>query len=260
MKKLIWILPVTYLLLSSCGEYKKITYLQTTHPEKDTIYKPNLTLYKLQPADILYINVLSIDKNVSELFNASGTSSNSQSSMVGGGNMYFSGYSIDKNGFIHLPVIGDVQVGGITVDMATENIQKIAVQYIKDARVELKLVSFKITMLGEIGHPGQITIFNDRASILEAIALGGEVTYYGNRKNILIVRSAEGGMRTFRIDLTKRELLRSEKFYVQPNDVIYVEPLRYTAFRIRFTDYSSYLTLITTLITTYILINQITKK
>jgi polysaccharide export outer membrane protein len=259
MKKLIWILPVTYLLLSSCGEYKKITYLQATLPEKDTIYKPDFTLYKLQPSDLLYITVLSIDKNVSELFNTNGSSSGSQPSVAGGGNMYFSGYSIDKNGFIHLPVIGDVQVGGITVDKATENIQKLADQYIKDARVELKLVSFKITMLGEIGHPGQITIFNDRATILEAIALGGEITYYGNRKNILIVRSAEGGMRTFRIDLTKKELLRSEKFYVQPNDVIYVEPLKYTAFRIRLTDYTSFLTLLTTLITTYILIYQITK-
>ena len=146
MKKLIWIVSVTYLLLTSCGEYKKITYLQAKRGEKDTVYKPNLTLYKLQPADILYVNVLSIDKNVSELFNSNGTSGNSQSSMgISGGNMYFTGYSIDKNGFIHLPVIGDVLVGGNTVDKATEDIQKIAVQYIKDARVELKLVSFKIT-------------------------------------------------------------------------------------------------------------------
>ncbi len=260
MKRFFWIISIICLIVSSCGQYKKITYLQTPKPEKDTIYKPDFTLYKLQPADILYINVLSIDKNVTELFNSNLTNNSSQTSLgSSGGSMYFTGYSIDKNGYIHLPVIGDVNIAGLTVYEATSNIQKIASQYIKDARIELKLVSFKITMLGEIGHPGQVTIYNDRANILEAIALGGDVSYYGNRKNILVVRSAEGGMRTFRIDLTNRELLGSKKFYVQPNDVIYVEPLKFTAFRIRLTDYTTLLTLFTTVITTYLLLYQITR-
>lgn len=250
------------MILWSCGQYKKITYLQTPKPERDTVYMPYLTLYKLQPADILYVNVLSIDKNVSELFNSNNTSMNSQSTGMagGGGNMYFMGYSIDKNGFIHLPVIGDVHVAGITVEQATKDIQKIAEIYIKDARIELKLISFKITLLGEINHPGVVTIFNDKANILEAIALGGDVSYYGNRRNILVVRATEGGgERTFRLDLTKRELLKSDKFYVQPNDVIYVEPLKSTVLRLRLTDYTSVLTLFTTLITTYLLLYQITK-
>ncbi len=260
MKKISFIILVLLIILSSCENYKRITYLQTPYPEKDTVYKPNLILYKLQPADILYVNVLSIDKNVTELFNSNSGGTNSQSMGTSGGGMYFMGYSIDKNGMIHLPVIGDVQVGGLSIDQAKKDIQKIAEIYIKDARIELKLVSFKITMLGEINHPGQVTIFNDKANILEAIALGGDVSYYGNRKKILVIRATEGGgVKTFRIDLTNRDLLKSDQFYVQPNDILYVEPLKSTAFRMRLTDYTTLLTLLTTVITTFLLIYELIK-
>src|SRR5208337_5225574 len=137
MKNIGWIFIIWMLLLGGCEGYKKITYLQTPQPEKDTVYKPGLILYRLQPADILYVNVLSIDKNVTELFNNnSGGSGNSQSmggTSGGGGSMYFMGYSIDKNGFIHLPVIGDVHVAGLTLEQANKDIQKLAELYIKDA-------------------------------------------------------------------------------------------------------------------------------
>ena len=254
MKNIVCFFLVGLLFLCSCGSYKRFTYLQASVPEKDTIYKPRLTLYKLQPADILLVNVLSIDKKVTELFNANSSGAGSQSmGMSSGGSMYFSGYSIDQIGFIHLPVIGDVHVGGLTVEQATKDIQTVAEIYVKDARVEIKLVSFKITMLGEVNHAGQINVFNDKANILEVIGMGGDLSYYGNRKKILVVRETESGLKTFRIDLTKRELLKSDMYYVQPNDIIYVEPLKSTAFRIRLSDFTMYLSLFTTTVTTIFL-------
>lgn len=252
---------LSLILLASCGQYRKVVYLQTNRPEKDSIFSPAFIQYKLQPADILHIKVGSIDHNVSDLFNndSPSNSSNTASSGMAGGGMYLTGYSIDGKGQIHLPVIGDVDVAGLTVEEATNKISKLAISFIKDAHVEVKLVSFKISVLGEVNHPGQITIFNDKATILEAIALSGDLSYYGNRKNLLIIRNEKKGLRTINVDLTKRELLNSDQYFLQPNDVVYIEPLRSTVFRIKLTDYSVFLTLITSSVTLLFLIMQATK-
>lgn len=261
MKRFVWLFLIMLMVLTGCGQYKRFTYLQPAIPERDTLYTPAFKQYKLQPADILHVRVMSIDKNVNELFNTDASSLNS--SAMGGmatGGMYLSGHSIDSNGLIHLPVIGDVLVAGLTLEEATSKLQALAIDYIKDAHVEIKLVSFKISMLGEVNHPGQITIFNDKANILEALSLCGDLSYYGNRKNILIVRNVRGGLKTIKINLTDRALLKSDQYYLQPNDVLYVEPLRTTVFRLRVADYSVLLTLLTSTITAIFLITQATKK
>jgi polysaccharide biosynthesis/export protein len=257
MKKYTWFF-VIITLLCSCNSYKRFTYLQPNKPSIDTIYKPAFTLYKLQPGDLLYINVLSLDKNVTELFNSVSTGT-SPTLGTGGQGMFLIGHSIDKDGFIQLPVLGSIHVAALGIDDATKLIQSLAVTYIKDAKVEVKLVSFKISLLGEVNHPGQITIYNDRANILEAISLGGDVTYYGNRRNILIVRTISDGVKTINIDLTKRNILKSEQFYLQPNDVIYVEPLKTAAFRLRVADFTVLLTLLTSSITAVFLIIKVGK-
>jgi polysaccharide export outer membrane protein len=114
-------------------------------------------------------------------------------------------------------------------------------------------------MLGEVIRPGQYTIFNDRANIFEAISLAGDISYNGNRRNVLIVRTLINGTKTIKVDLTKRELLSSQQYYLQPNDIVYIEPYRTTAFRLRVADYSVFLTLITSTITAVLLINQFRK-
>lgn len=247
-------------LLTSCNQYHRFTYLQPSIPEKDTIYTTAFRQYKLQPADILNVRVMSIDKNVNELFNADVSSSSSSVGGMAAGGMYLTGHSININGLIHLPVIGDVPVVGLTLEEVTQKIQLLAADYIKDAHIEVKLVSFKISMIGEVNHPGQITIFNDKANIFEAIALSGDLSYYGNRKNLLLVRTVSGGVKTIKVDLTQRSLLKSEQFYLQPNDIVYIEPLRTTVFRLRVADYSVFLTLLTSTVTAIFLITQATKK
>ena len=249
------------LLLTSCGQYKNIVYLQAPKPETDTLYSPAFVQYKLQPADILHIRVTSIDHNVSDLFNNDSPTASSSTALNGmaGGGMYLTGYSINEKGQIQLPVIGNVDVAGLTVEEATAKISQLTLVYIKDAHIEVKLVSFKIAVLGEVNHPGQITIFNNKATILEAIAQSGDLSYYGNRKDILIVRNVKNGLKTIHVDLTRRELLKSDEFYLQPNDVIYIEPLRSTVFRLKLSDYSVFLTLVTSTVTLVFLIMQASK-
>jgi polysaccharide export outer membrane protein len=184
--------------------------------------------------------------------------SNSSSSLYGsqGGGLYIIGYVVNQEGYITLPVLGKMHVAGNTIDEVKVKLEDELAKMTSDAQVDIKLLSFKISLIGEVKSPGMYTIFNDRATILEVLAMAGDITYNGNRKKILVLRSFISGTQTIKIDLTKRSLLDSEKFYLQPNDIIYVEPYRTTAFRLRIADYSQFLTLVTSTITAILLINN----
>jgi len=254
MKNLLMSLLVGVILFNSCA-YKRYTYLQTAQPEKDTLYKQNFIQYKLQPADVIYVKVLSVDKSVTDMFNQDVITSYGSSA----GGMYIIGHSIDMQGNVNLPILGKVNILGLTLEEAKQKIENLANTFINDAHIELKLVSFKISMLGEVKHPGQITISNDRSNILEAISIAGDISYDGNRKNVLIVRSINNQTKTIRVDLTQRELLSSEQYFLQPNDIVYVEPYKTTVFRLRVLDYAVFLTLITSTITAVLLITNATR-
>jgi polysaccharide export outer membrane protein len=244
--------------LSSCGQYKRFTYIQPSAATmNDTVFIKDFSQYKLQPADILKVDVLSIDKNVTEMFNKDASSTGSTGGA--GGTYYLMGYSVDPEGYINLPVLGKLQVAGLTVTEARSLIQTKATEYLKDAQIEVKLLSFKIYFLGEVKSPGQQTVFSDRANILEAVALAGDLTYNGNRKNVSILRSEQNRTRLIEVDLTQRDILTSPQYYLQPNDVVYVKPLKSTIFRIRLSEYAGILSFFTSTVTLAVLIVNLSK-
>jgi polysaccharide biosynthesis/export protein len=259
--KNIYIIPLLILLLAaSCVPYKDFVYLQPAllH-ENDTLYKYQRLNYHIQPADLIYVNVKSMDKDVDELFSNTTASSSAQSTISGNGMLYIKSYSVDKDGLIKLPVIGPVMVGGLNIDEARKLLQERAEVYLKSPTIDVKLVSFKISVLGEVKAPGSITVYNDQANILEVIAQAGDITYYGNRKKVLLVRNTKDGSFTYNLDLTRRDVINSDKFYLQPNDIIYVEPLRSTIVRTRISDYSPVIALVTSTATLIILIYSVFK-
>lgn len=244
------------LLLASCGQYKRYTYLQAKYPEKDTLYAKKLTPYLLQPSDILQVKISSVlDKASRELF--SSDVSNMPTGMSSGtSGLYLMGNTIDSEGYISLPVVGKIMVGGMTLEEAREKIYQTAITYSTDARVDVKLLSFRISIVGEVKAPGYYTIYGTRATLLEGLSMAGDLTYNGQRKNILILRSFKDGTRTIKVDLTSRDLLSSEKYFLQPNDIIYVSPFKTAAFRAKISDYAVFMTLITSTITAVLLINN----
>lgn len=257
MKKFLGFLSII-LILSSCNQYKRFTYLQPPPLSKDSFYTNNLVPYKIQNSDNLYVKIsCPLNEASDKLFNPA---TNNISSSMGGsqnGGLYFSGYIVDNTGNINLPILGKILVSGCTLDEVKAQIQELVSKMSSDAIVDVKLLSFKISVLGEVGNPGQFTIYSDKANILEALAFSGDLTYNGNRKKILILRSFVNGTQTIDIDLTKRTLLSSEKYYLMPNDIVYVEPYKTTAFRLRITEYSQFLTFITSTITAIVLINNL---
>ena len=132
-------------------------------------------------------------------------------------------------------------------------------KYLKDAQIIVKLASFKFSVLGEVKSPGIKEISTNKVNIFEALAYAGDISYNGNRKNALIIRQTQRGSHTIRIDLTNKNLIASENFYIMPNDVIYIEPLGSTLFREKASDYTFVISAISSTLTAVVLVLNLMK-
>ncbi|OFX47585.1 MAG: hypothetical protein A2X13_11570 [Bacteroidetes bacterium GWC2_33_15] len=202
--------------------------------------------YRVQKQDILYINIKSINSELNALF---------QSQPMEGKQMfqnetslYINGYVVDDSGKVEMPLLGQIPVAGFTLDEIKTLIRERSKVYLKEASIDVKLISFKFTVLGEVKKPDTYKNFNNQLTVLEAIGMAGDITESGDRKNVLVVRPSPEGTETFRIDLSKKDVLNSEAFFLLPNDVVIVEPVHAKAFRANIPNMSLALTTITTLI------------
>lgn len=227
------------LVFSSCNSYKRLIYFQgiAEKEQADSLFRMQKPDYKLQPSDILYVRVVTQDETINKLFNPVFSGTSNQSYTLREEGMYYSGYMINDSGYVNLPVINQVKVIDLTLQQAKDTISKKADQYLKNAQIILRFANFRFTVLGEVKSPGTKLIQDERVSVMEALSYAGDITYNGNRENILVIRPTKEGSETFRIDLTDKNLVEKEQYYVLPNDIIYVEPLRATLFRERASDY-----------------------
>ena len=248
-----------YLLLivvfASCRQNKELVYLQNL----DTSYVENQAItagceYKVQENDILYIKILSINKDIIELFSMDVSSQSNSYQQYNEASMYFQGYTVDKNGNIRFPILGEIHVQDLSIQEISSIVKTKAEEYIKQPTIIVKLANFRITLLGEIKSPGIYTSYNNQISIFQAMSMGGDITDYGNRKNILLIRPAKNGSETYRIDLTDKNLMASELFYLKPNDMIYIEPMKSKGIRLITSDYAVLLTAISSTLTTILLL------
>jgi polysaccharide export outer membrane protein len=168
--------------------------------------------------------VSNLDNTTPNIFNVDGNTG------AGGinpaANLYVSGYSVDEQGFITIPTIGRLMVMNQTITQITSQIQQNVDKYLNNATVVIKLVSFKVSVLGDVRSPGYYYIFNDQATLPEVLALAGDLTQNGSRKNIQLIRQRSNGMEVILLDLRDPNLIRSPYYYILPNDVLYVQPLK----------------------------------
>lgn len=213
------------LSLGSCVTQRKLPYFQngvysTQKPVEAENARP---IYKLQPGDVLSIRVQSVQPVLSEIFNVPGPQTITSGDPS---TLYLTGYPIDENGNINLPTVGRVKVQGQTMDQAQLLLQQKVTAYVRDANVLVKLLSFKITVLGEVRQPGRYFIYNPQATILEALGMAGDLSEFGNRENVKLIRQTANGSEVVLVNLTDANLLKSPYYYLQPNDALYVEPLK----------------------------------
>ncbi|WP_242693363.1 polysaccharide biosynthesis/export family protein [Sabulibacter ruber] len=191
-------------------------------PETETIIENTRELI-IQPDDLLGITVSSLSPEANELFN-NGTLVTPGSASNGSGSRLSEGYLVDKSGSINFPVLGKVKLAGLTKAQATDKMTLEIKKHVKNPIVNIRFLNFRFTVLGEVNKPDSYTVPTERINILEAIGLAGDLTLYGKRDNVLILREKDGVRSTARLNLAQKNLLESPYFYLQQNDIVYVEP------------------------------------
>lgn len=238
---------VLFLILNfSCTRQKKLVYLQGIQSKDSITQKTPNQEYLIQPGDVLYIKILSINESLNKLFNLDYNANTNYG--YNEANMYIHGYLVNDSGNVTLPIVGDIKVNDKPIEQVQSVIQKNVSEYIKDATTIVKLTSFRITLIGEVAKPGVYYNYDKDLTIFDAIGKAGDLTDYGNRTNVLVVRQNLTGTQSFRLNLLDKSIIQSPCYYIHPNDVIYIEPLKTKAWRMNAPNVSIILSTVTTLV------------
>ncbi|MBL0739312.1 polysaccharide biosynthesis/export family protein [Flavobacterium sp. GN10] len=211
-------------LFFSCGSKKDVLYYQNI----DTLSsKEKIATYevKIQPDDLLMIIVSADDPEVAVPFNLKtySISSNAKSDIARGQETVQT-YLVDSRGNIEFPVLGTLKIGGLSRTEALQLLQEKISVYIKNPIINLRITNFKVSIQGEVNLPGVYSVASERITIIEALSMAKDLTIYGKRNNILIIRETNGLKSYNRVDLTKSDFINSPFYYLAQNDVVYVEP------------------------------------
>lgn len=215
------------LLFNSCKSVKDVSYFQDIeNVEMINSLQQNSTGYStiIQPDDLLTITVSGIDPVSVAPFNLPALSYMKPGEKEMNNSLAIQSYLVSAEGTIDFPVIGNIKVGGLTKKECIDLLKDKISQYVKNPIVNLQFVNFKVSVLGEVNKPGAVVVPNERVTILDAIGLAGDLTIYGERKNVLLIRENNGKKEFHRFDLTSSEIFNSPYYYLQQNDVVYVEP------------------------------------
>lgn len=212
-------------LILSCGNLRKVTYFNDL-PDTQIEYEVQQLEPVIQKNDLLNIMVNSMNGEANQLFNLYTISSNAGN--VNAGTLtQTAGFLVDRDGNIQFPMIGKIKAAGLTKKQLKEEITKslISNNILYDPVVNIRYLNYKVTVLGQVAHPSVINVPSEKITLLEALGLAGDITNFGERSNVLIIREEEEGKRiTKHVDLNSNDLLQSPYYYLQSNDVVYVAP------------------------------------
>ncbi len=212
-------------LISSCASRQEIVYFQDEAITSEVNVNQNVEL-KYQTDDLLTIDVSALDPDAVRPFNLPAVSYNASSVISAQGNLKMQTYLIDSNGNIEFPVLGTLKIGGLTRTEAVIFLKDRLKEYIKDPIVNIRLANFTVSVLGEVNNPGSFTIQDERISVPEALGLAGDLSIYGRRNNVLLIRDNNGVKQYGKIDLTSINAVNNPSYYLRQNDVLYIEPNR----------------------------------
>lgn len=211
------------LSLASCVGRRTINYLNDPALSNTAKLFPNKKFeYRIQVNDVLSIRVLGLDDATSRQFNVE----NGAAMAMNDAALYVNGFSVDKTGSVQLPTVGKVKLQGLTVSEAQEQLQKKINDYFTTATVILKMVSFRVSVLGEVNTPGSYFIYNNQITLLDALARAGGPKEYADKRHVTLMRQSDQGTQALYVDLSRADVASSEYYYLLPNDVVYVPTLK----------------------------------
>lgn len=224
----------------SCVSHKELISLNGSDPEIERglnlpIMEGNLNIPKMfviQPSDLLVININAFEGSTSEYLQqefASRTQNNANREF-GPSDIYYNSYEVDYEGYLELPLLDRFKVAGLNTTELKSKLDSAYTPYLKFASTSVKLANLRITVLGEVESPGVHYFFNNQTTILEAISMAGDFTDFSNRKKVKLIRRIGSETKTIMLDLNKPDFLGTEYYFIQPNDLIYIEPIKAKAF------------------------------
>lgn len=226
-KSRFFLLSGLFLVLMSCSSKKSLAYLQQGSSDSTMVVAAQ-ELYdaRIKPKDLLTITVNTFDREASVPFNLMFPSGSAMPPVNANGENSLQKYLVDNDGNIDFPVLGKVKVSNMTKNQVEAYLKEQLRPYLKEEPlINVRMVNYKISVLGEVNRPNTYTITNEKVNVLEALALAGDLTIYGKRDNVKLMReSVEGKREVVILDLTDQNLIHSPYFYLQQNDVLYVEP------------------------------------
>ncbi|MBS7332593.1 MAG: polysaccharide biosynthesis/export family protein [Weeksellaceae bacterium] len=211
LKNILYLIVFSFIIFS-CAKRENVVYFNDAQTI-NTFVQENAP--KIQINDKLKVSVYATDATTTAPFNLQSSSTNDTEGKT---------YLVDQNGAIDMPILGKVNVKGLTRIEAQDLIQEKVSFYIKNTSVNVSFADFKITILGEVNSPGTKVLPSEKVSIIDAIGLAGDLKINGVRNNIMVIRNTEGQVESHRVDLTSKEIFNSPVYYLAQNDVIYVEP------------------------------------
>jgi polysaccharide export outer membrane protein len=230
------------ILSQSCVPVKQLRYFNDIDKAEMPVVNPR-TQKVIVPFDKLFIKVLSIDTQTSQIFNSV---EEMRLGSYGGGALI--GYIVDESGNVNFPFVGNINVANLTTPQAAVKIQKALGDYVSNISVSVKYIDNQVTVMGEVQRQGVYNFSQDRISIYEALGMGGGITRYGDRKNVILTRHIGEKITNYKLNLSDSKIMTKDYFYVQPNDIIIVEPLRAVSTSYSNITYTTVLSSITTLI------------
>ena len=238
-KKLILIIMVSGVFFASCIKHSELVSLNGDDREiknpkgafNSVVYDElhDYDAYKIQSFDQLMIKVNAFDGSTEEYLNREFSGGNTFSREINYDppSLYFNSYTVDEQGEIILPLIGNVKVSSMTISGVKKQLDEAYKPHLKLVSTSVKLANMRFTVFGEVNTPGVHYLYNEKNTLLDAISMAGDITDFGNRKKVKLIRLTQNGSETVYLDLTKSAFISSQYYYIQPYDVIYIEPTKF---------------------------------
>ena len=181
--------------------------------------------YRIQPGDNLFIRVVSLDEQTTMLLNPL-SSAYGSANLNNDASIYLNSYTVEEDGYLDFPLAGKIFVKNLNIEEIKAELNVELKEYLKELVVIVKLVNFNITMLGEVRNPGQYKVYQTSINLFQAVSMANDLTDFANRNKIAIIRQTKTGSEVTYVDMTKRDILSSDMYYLQPNDIVYVQPVK----------------------------------
>lgn len=254
MNKLLRIGMIAVLLavvFASCVPQKKMLYLKEAEMAAENLSKEYVNDrsvdYKLQPGDNLYIHVI----NTIDERSAASINGDVRGYLSSDANIYLQTTTIDEDGCVEMPLVGKIEVKNLTVDEAKDRLQMAINTYINGSMLVVKLASFNLTLLGEVSRPGMYKVYQSQINLFEAVSLAGNMTNFAKKSEVKIIRQTDNGSEIITVDMGKADILSSPYYYLKPNDIVYVEPLKIKQWGFTTFPYSTVFSIVTLGVTLY---------